>query len=577
MSWKMRLLVVVPALGLLGGCAAVPTQEGRDAADIHGQQQAATRALPNTPLTPEILYYVLLGEVSGHRGDLATAVKALTLAAEQTRDPRLAERATQAAMYARNYADAEKAATLWIEIEPDNAAARESMASALMVLGRPAQAQLHLERVLVIAKKTNSLGNSFLRIAGLLSRQGNRNTALEVMESLVNLYPENASARLALAHLGVRADNKEKALQAADAALKLKPGWEDAALYKARILVSNNESAMAEAFYKDFLDDYSNAGKLRLNYARFLVDRKQWERASKQFKYVIKNSPKDADAILAVGLLSMQAERLDDAEEYLKRHLQLKPDSDQTRLYLGQVADKHKDYESAIAWYEDITESRLYFDAQSRLAVSLARSGKLQAGRDRLHKLIPENDAHRSQVVLAEEQILREARLYPEAMSVLTKALKVMPEDTDVRYARALIAEKLDKLKLLESDLRRILKKDKDNVHALNALGYTLADRTNRYQEAYELLKRALKLKPDDAFVLDSMGWVQYRLGNYKEAVLFLRRALEIRHDAEISAHLGEVLWMVGERRKAEIVWKRALKQTPDNESLQSVIRKFTQ
>lgn len=577
MSRLARTGILAPIVLLMTACAATPVQEQNGVSNTaHAQNKAPARELPSVPLTQEILYYVLLGEISGHRGDLNTAIRALHTAAEQTRDPRLAERANQAALYARDNTYAERTATLWVELEPDNPVARESLASTLLMTGRPAQAQLHLERTLALAGNNDMLNNTFLRIASLLSRHGSRSTALEIMESLTALYPRNANARLALAHLCIRADNPEKALNAANMALKLKPGWEDAAIYKSRILISNDETARAESFFQEFLGDYSDAGKLRLNFARFLVDRKQWERASKQFKYVIKSNPEDADAVLAVGLLSMQAERLEDAERYLKRHLELNPESDQTRLYLGQVADKRKDYKSAIAWYEAISEQRHFFDAQTRLAISLARSGKVEDGRKRLYRLEPENDAHRAQIVLAEEQILREARRYQDAMSVLSRAIKALPNDVEVRYARALIAEKLDNLDMVEGDLRWILKKDPENVHALNALGYTLADRTSRYQEAHILLQRALSLKPNDAFVLDSMGWVQYRLGNHKEAISYLKRALALRNDAEISAHLGEVLWMVGERQEAENVWQRALKQTPDNESLQGVIRKFT-
>lgn len=571
---KARLLILSPAMTLLAACAAVPEQQDQPG---HLEKSASARELPSVPLTQDVLFSILLGEISGHRGDLATAIQALMQAAEKTRDPRLAERANQAAMYARDFEKAERSANLWVELEPNNPVARESLASAMLMLGRPVQAQLHLERTLEISATKGGLSSTFLRVASLLSRHGSRSTALEIMESLSAIYPQNANAQLALAHLCVRADNKDKALVAAGRALKLQPGWEDAALYKARILIGNNDPLKAEAFFEDFLDDYPDAGKLRLNYARFLVDRKQWQRASKQFQYVIKSNPDDADAILAVGLLSMQAERLVDAERYLKRHLELKPESDQTRLYLGQAADKRKRYEVAINWYRAITDRRYFYDARTRMSISLARSGDIQQARALLHKLDPETDANRSQIVLAEEQILREARNYKEAMKVLTRAIKQLPNDVDIRYARALIAEKLDDLNQVEDDLRWILKKDPDNVHALNALGYTLADRTTRYQEAHILLKRALSLKPDDAFVLDSMGWVHYRLGNYTEAIRYLQRALSLRNDAEISAHLGEVLWMTGDHREAESVWQRALKHTPDNESLQGVIRKFAQ
>lgn len=533
--------------------------------------------LPNVELTPEILYDILLGEIAGQQGQLDVAVNALYRAAIATQDPRLAARATHAALYAKQYKEATSAAKLWVQLEPHDTEARETLATVLLELDDPVEAQLHLEKVLALAATQKRLGSAYLRIASLLTRQGNRKSAFEVMETLVALYPDNAHAYLALAHLGVRAADLDKALKAADKALALQPHWEEAALYKARILIGKQNLAEAEAFYASFLDDNSDASKVRLNYARFLVDRKQWDRAHKEFRRVIDASPDDADAILAVGLLSVQAERLDDAREYLQRHLELNPENDQARLYLGQVADKQQRHADAVRWYGEITSDKFYFEAQTRLCLAMARNGELERARKRLRQVQANDDDQLAQLALAEEQMLREAKAYHEALKVLNVALVKLPEQTDVRYARALVAEKLDMLDVAESDLRKILQKDPGNVHALNALGYTLADRTDRLDEALELIRKAMTHRPNDAFVLDSMGWVQYRLGNYAEAIRYLKKALSLRNDAEISAHLGEVLWIAGERTEARTIWRRALEQTPDNEALIGVIKKFTE
>ena len=192
-----------------------------------------------------------------------------------------------------------------------------------------------------------------------------------------------------------------------------------------------------------------------------------------------------------------------------------------------------------------------------------------------LHEVPTESDQQRVQLVLAEEQMLRDAKRYKDALGVLNTAIDRMPDDKDLLYARALVAERLDMLPLLESDLRAVLARDPKNANALNALGYTLADRTDRLVEARALLTQALEQKPDDPFVLDSVGWLHYREGNNAEAIRYLKRALNIRSDAEIAAHLGEVLWVTGDRTEAESVWTRALRDTPDNEALRAVIKKF--
>jgi tetratricopeptide (TPR) repeat protein len=246
-------------------------------------------------------------------------------------------------------------------------------------------------------------------------------------------------------------------------------------------------------------------------------------------------------------------------------------------LYLGQVAEQRKQYDQAAAWYQQIESGNFYFEAQARLSLTLAKRGQLQEARELLHALQPETEQQQVQRILTEEQMLSEAKQYDEALHVLSAALKDLPDNTDLLYARALVAEKLNRIDLHEADLRKVLSKEPKNAHALNALGYTLADRTTRYKEALELLEQALALKPDDPFIMDSMGWVQYRLGNHAEAVRYLKSALEKRPDAEIAAHLGEVLWVSGDRAGAESVWSRALKDTPDNEVLMGVIKKFKQ
>jgi Tfp pilus assembly protein PilF len=395
------------------------------------------------------------------------------------------------------------------------------------------------------------------------------------MRALVALNPREASAHYSLSHLLVRGGDLDGALDAADEALKRRSNWEEAALLKARILLSKKEVQKARAFYESFLSDNRDATTLRVNYARFLIDQKEWEKAYAEFKRVAADAPNDADTIYAVGLLALQNNHLDEAKNYLIQALKLRPENDQARLYLGQVAEQAKQYAEAIAWYREIEEGEYFFEAQTRLGVVIAKLGDLDGARRQLDGIDAQNDPQRVQVALAFEQILRDAKLYREALEKMNVAIQHVPGDKDLLYARALLAEKLDMFDLTERDLREILKTDPKNANALNALGYTLTDRTTRFQEALDLLRQAIALKPDDAFILDSMGWLQYRLGNNVEAVKYLKRALEIRNDAEIAAHLGEVLWVMGNRQEAENIWNRALRETPDSEALNGVIKKF--
>jgi tetratricopeptide (TPR) repeat protein len=556
---------------LLAACQAPATRPPAQAA---ATTLSETQDLPAIPLTAEVLYHLLLGEIAGHRGQFDVSVPALGRAAQKTRDPRLAERATLAALFARRTPEALANARLWVELKPHSSEAHEALAAALMEAGLPDEARNHFEKMLTLGGEAGR-AQAYLRIAATLGRQSNRADALEVMRALVRLNPDQAVAHYALAHLAVRVSDLDAAMAAIDRALVINPAWEDAALFKARVLVSLKDTPRALQFYERYLDAHPRAGVMRLGYARQLVDLKQWDKAREQFKRVVAAAPRDAEVVFTIALLALQSNELDEAEHYLKRALDLQPENDQARLYLGQVAEQRKQYAVAIQWYTRIESAELYFEAQARLGVALARQGNLDQARAHLHNLLPKTEAQKVQLALAEEQILRDAKQYPEAFDVLSRTLGELPDNADLLYARALAAEKLNRVEVAEQDLRRILKKDPKNANALNALGYTLADRTTRYAEALVLIEQALALKPDDPFILDSLGWTYYRLGNHAEAVRHLRAAFNQRADAEIAAHLGEVLWVTGDRAGAESIWKSALKQAPDSEVLLGVISKF--
>jgi tetratricopeptide (TPR) repeat protein len=582
MKRAFTLLVAGPMVIMLGACAVVSKPvmgEGNTATEETSTRKAAavgeSSDTPDVPLTEDILYDILVGEIAGQRGQIDTALESLGRAAQKTRDPRLAERTTRAAVYAKRYEDALLYAQLWVELRPKSQEAHESIASILMELRRPSQAALHFDSMLAIAADEKSQERAYRRVAAVLGRQQDRVAAVKVMRTLVDKDKENAHAHFALAYLAVRTDDLDVAVESATETLRLKPDWDEAALFKAGILVSQKDNVKAQAFYEKYLADHRDSVKVRLNYARYLVDIKQWEKARSQFLQVLKDSPEDADALYAVGLLSLQTHRLDDAAKYLEAALKLRPENQQTRIYLGQVAEERKDYVEAARWYSEVILGEHYFEAQTRLAVVIARQGDLEGARQRLHEIETRSDEQRAHLYLAEEQVLREAKRYEEALAVLDGALDAIPADKDLLYARALIEEKLGLVELTERDLRLVLQQEPENAQALNALGYTLADRTERYDEALELIQRALTLKPDDPFILDSMGWVQYRLGNNEESIKYLKQALSIRNDAEISAHLGEVLWVVGDRQQARTVWDEALENTPDSDMLRGVIRKF--
>ena len=570
--------VLVSVVGF-AGCARVAPQaapvavvETTDPAAAQ-DPEADGESLPAAALTDEVLYDILLGEIAVRRGELSVAADAFARAAVNTRDHRVAERAMQTAMRAKDFDRAFEVATLWRELQPDAIPPMEAVAVAQVASNRLSEAEQAFTQL--IRRAEPNVGGMYRRIADLLSRQTNVDGAIALMGDLVALHADDAEAHYAKAFLADRLKRPSLVVEAIDKALELRPEWEEAALAKAAHLLAQNQTDQLIAFSDGYLDQHPTASRLRLQYARFLVEHGAQEKALVQFKKVIEHQPTHTDAMFAAALISIQLDRLDDAEQLLEQNLDINPRNDQVRLYLGQVAAERKQFAKAETWYRQIHKGDYFFEAQLLLGDIYAKQSDTQKALAHLRELEPDNEEQHVRWILSQEQVLREGQNLADAKLILDDGLNQFPESTDLLYARGLVAAQLDMVELHEQDMRKLLDKDPDNPHALNALGYTLADQTDRYQEAYTLIEKALALRPEDPFILDSMGWIQYRLGNYDLAIDYLQKALAKREDAEIAAHLGEVLWAVGQQQRAEAVWTQALEKSPENDTLLSTIRKL--
>ena len=309
-------------------------------------------------------------------------------------------------------------------------------------------------------------------------------------------------------------------------------------------------------------------------YARLLMEVRQYDKALSQFELLSAREPENTDISYALGLLYLQSNRLEESETLFRKLSRQDHLTDSANYYLGRIAEEKRNYNEAGAWYQGVHQGEHYFDAQVRLAMLLARAGQVDAARKHLRSIQPQSAQQALILIQAEGDMLIAAEQYEAAVAVYTRALGDR-YDADLLYARAMAAEKLGRLDILEADLRTILEREPEHAQALNALGYTLADATDRYDEAYDLIKKALALRPNDFYILDSMGWVLYRLGRLDEAIEYLSKALSIRQDPEIAAHLGEVLWVRGKREQAKQVWEAALQQTPEDSRLLDVIERF--
>ena len=532
---------------------------------------AAQPELPRQELTEAVLYEYLLAEIAGQRGALGLSAQAYADLAKRTRDPRISKRAAEVALYARMPAAAVDAAKIWYEAEPSSLQALQALTTLLISAKRQEEALPYLQKFL----EGDSSGDGFLQLNRLLANNQDKALTLELIQKLAQSYPKFAQAHFAVAQAAAGAGQSELALSEVREAAKLKPDWDLPALVEAQLL-QRQSNALARERLAAFLERNPKAREVRMSYARILVAERNYTQARAEFQTLSRDFPDNVDVVFAVGVLSLQLQDYALAEANFKRLLTLPyQDRNTVRLYLGQIAEEQKNYPEALHWYEEVTGGEQHLQAQMRYALVLSKQGKLDAARAYLRQVEAGSEQARVQLLLTEAQILRDAKQPGEAFDLIAQALKNMPDQPELLYDYAMLAEKLERMDLLESNLKKLIQLKPDSAHAYNALGYSLADRNLRLPEAQELIEKALQLAPEDPFIIDSMGWVLYRRGKQAQALEYLRKAYSARPDPEIAAHLGEVLWVAGERSEAEKIWLDASKKTPGNDALNGTIKRF--
>jgi tetratricopeptide (TPR) repeat protein len=534
---------------------------------------AQTKDIPSSELNEPMLYEFLLGEIALQRGDNGLAAQTFLDLAKRTRDPRVARRAVEVANQARMPELALEAAKTWHELDPSSSHALQVVAALFVASKRVDEALPYLEKLL--GADGVNLENGFMQLNRLLAGNPDKAANLRVVRQLASRHPQLPQAHFAVAQASAAAGDEEAAVAAVRRAAALRPDWELAALLEAQI-VQRRSAAAAAKVLGDFVAKNPNSREARLNYARVLVMDKRLPEARKQFEAVLAANPGNTEVIYAVGLLAFQLKDYPVAEDNMKRLLALGyRDANGVRYLLGQIAEEQKQWPQAVQWYERISEGEQVLPARMRTANAIAKQGKLEEARAFLKRVAADNPEEQAQLTVAEAQLLREANRNQDAFQVLGEALQKEPDQPELLYDYALTAEKLERYEVLESNLRKLMQVRPDHAHAYNALGYSFAERNLRLPEARKLIERALELAPDDYFIIDSLGWVLYREGDLKGAAEQLRRAYSGRPDAEIGAHLGEVLWVMGERDEANRIWQESLKSGPENETLQKTIKRF--
>ncbi|MDQ5916567.1 MAG: hypothetical protein QG584_2461 [Pseudomonadota bacterium] len=560
-----------PGLAAAGSKAKAPkAAAGEKKASPTPAAGASVSSLPG-----QVVYQVLLGEIALQRGNLDLAVSAYADLAFRTRDPKVLERATEVASAARRFDVAYETSKLWVEVAPDSLSARQTLAAILVLQNRVDE--LGPQISLLLERDKANLSDNLMRLNRMLARHPDKVAVYRMLEPVLTPYAGIAEAHFALATAALHAGEREKALQEIRKARELRPDWETAALFEAQILARESSDA-AIASLERFVKDHPKSREVRLHLARGLVAEKRYPEARKHFDRLLADNPDSPELIYPVAILALQQNDVVTAEPLLRTLLERGEPSERSvaAFYLGQIAEEREAYAEALNYYRQVVSGDQFATSQIRVAQLLMKTGGgLSMAQEHLRASAKRYPPAQTQFIISEAQLLRDAGREAEALAMLEQVLKEQPNQAEILYDAALLAERLGRMDVVESNLRRVIELRPDNAHAYNALGYSFADRGVRLDEARQLIAKANELQPEDPFIMDSLGWVLFKQGDLSGALNYLQQAYTKKADAEIAAHLGEVLWMLDRRDEAQRTWAAALKRYPGNEVLQAVQKKF--
>lgn len=587
----VRIVSLLVANSLIVGCSFLPAQQSQESSnEIKPHQTQTANGHTNVhddgnnnsnthnkveyiPFPAPTLYSLLVAEVAGQRQQYEVSLANYFAEAKKTHDTAIAERATRIAQYvgAHNYIF--ESAKIWVASDPYSAPAHQVLAQAYMKTGDFSAAFNHMEAVLELA------GASQFDYLALNAQQLERQDKLNLLaqfEKLTEKYNDYAQIWMAQGSLLLQLEEYDQAIDSFDKALDLQSIYIAASLNKARALHKLNKTEEALSLLDDLNDsfpDHKGIGVLR---ARVLIDLKRYSEARAAFQNLSQQYRDDHSIKLSLALLHMELEEFDEAIVLLSSLTLVSAISDEAYFYLARAAEIQKDDLRAIRNYRQVQKGRQLFPAMLRVSGLLLKLEGINAARDYINHRRGEFPDYNVELAQLEIELLIKHDDYPAAYQVANEALVENPDNTNLRYSRGLLAEKMDNLEQLEADLRHIMSINPDDAEAINALGYTLANKTDRIDEAFELIQQALELSPGNPAIMDSLGWAYYRSGDLDKALSLLQQAFEQYPDHEVAAHLGEVLWKLEQSKKAKAIWQQGLEHKPDSPIILETLKRLS-
>lgn len=578
---KLSLLSFFSVI-LLGSCAIEPEKiEPTETVTLENTEsnvKTTKSDLPpvevKTAIDPDVMYLLLAAELATQRQQYGLAYEAYMELTKRVKDPKFAEQAAKLALQIKDSRKTNDAVSAWMNQEPKNVTAKK-VAALNALRGNDKKAAVKELNALLSAEPEN-FENALLELSSILQKEGKEKFVYDTLETLTVKTTSNKPViYFVQALLAMQMKNNAQAENKIEQTLTLQPDWEHPLLIQAQLAIMANDLNRAKTLLKSASLKHPNNSAFKKLLAQTLIKTAEYEAAAEQYQTLITQNPKEGENYIALALINLQLNRDANAETILKT-LAEQPDwNSQASFYLGKIEEKRNNTEAAIVLFDKVTDANFSLEAGMSTINLLAKARKFDDVEKRLETLLQKFPQQRIRIVLMQASLYNQQNQAEKAFSLLSATLVDFPDEKDLLYTRALIAEHLGKIDVMEADLKKILAKEPNNAEALNALGYTLLNDEKRYREAEKYLQKAIKLQPDEPAIMDSFGWLQFKLGNYSQAVKYLRTAYEKLNSGEIAAHLCEVFWVMNKKDDAQKLFDEALKSAPEDVDLLNFKKRF--
>ncbi len=558
-------IFLISGVLLLCGCATT-SQEDVESEHTAVSIEEDKESLPNedviTAIDADVLYMLLVAELAGQRKQYDIALEGYLRAARRVNDVRLAERAAKIALFLKDQQKTSEAVAMWIAQDPESL---DAMKVALLSALRENDEEGALEHLnSLLQADPAGFEETLLEFVKLMQAEGKGAFVYEVLDKLAEQHPDQAVIPFVQALLAMQMGQNSVAQEKVNVALELQPEWSKALLFQAQLAAHSGELNSAQSIINKAIEKDPENDQLKKLLANVLIKSSQLDEAADVFRQVLEHNPDDTESQYALALVYLQLKQFDKAEKLFEKLIDQPRYQAQACMYLGRLEANKGNIDKALIWFDKVTNGSLQFESQVISISVLIDAKRYDEALDRLLQVKDRYPEQSLRFMLMEAEIYSGKKQYQRAFDLLTAGLAENPGQTELLYSRSLIAERMDRLDVMEADLKLILANDPDDASALNALGYTLVDKTDRLTEAEKYLQRAIELQPDEPVIIDSYGWLLFRQGKTEQSLSYLQRAYDSVKEGEIAAHLVEVLWVLGRNDEARELFREAFSAAQD-------------